>query len=50
MIHAAGHPVVVGAGARLFGETSGMKPMRLVQSRTVDDGVSLLTYEPVRAA
>ena len=43
-------PVVVGAGARQFGETGGIKPMRLVHSLTVDDGVALLTYEPVRDA
>jgi dihydrofolate reductase len=42
-------PVVLGAGARLFGET-GMKPMRLVDTQTVDNGVVFLTYEPVRDA
>jgi dihydrofolate reductase len=39
-------PVVLGAGARLFGETSDKKPLRLVDTRTLDDGVALLTYEP----
>jgi dihydrofolate reductase len=43
-------PVVVGAGQRLFGETSGTKPFRLAGSRTVGDGLLLLTYEIVRAA
>ena len=43
-------PVVLGAGARLFGETSHLRPMRLVDSQTVDDGVAFLTYEPVRDA
>ena len=43
-------PVVLGAGARLFGETSHMKPMRLVDTQTLDDGVAVLTYEPVRDA
>jgi dihydrofolate reductase len=43
-------PVVLGAGERLFGETSDMKPMRLVDSQTIDDGVVFLTYEPVRDA
>ena len=38
-------PVVLGAGERLFGETSDKKPLRLVDSRTLDDGVALLTYE-----
>jgi dihydrofolate reductase len=43
-------PVVLGAGERLFGETSDMKPMRLVDSQTIDNGVAFLTYEPVRDA
>ena len=41
-------PVVLGAGERLFGETSDKKPMRLVDTRTVGDGVAFLTYELVR--
>jgi dihydrofolate reductase len=41
-------PVVLGAGERLFGETSDKKPMRLVASRTIDDGVAVLTYERVQ--
>lgn len=44
------YPFVVGAGERLFGETSGVKPLRLVGSRTVGDGLALLTYQPVRDA
>jgi dihydrofolate reductase len=44
------YPVVLGAGARLFGETSDKKPMRLVDTQTVGDGVAILTYEPVRDA
>jgi dihydrofolate reductase len=43
-------PVVLGAGERLFGETSDKKPMRLVETRTIDDGVAFLTYERVRRA
>jgi dihydrofolate reductase len=43
-------PVVLGAGERLFGETSDMKPMRLVDTQTIDNGVAFLTYEPVRDA
>jgi dihydrofolate reductase len=43
-------PVVLGAGARLFGETSQKKPMRLLDSRSIDDGVAFLTYERVRDA
>jgi dihydrofolate reductase len=42
-------PVVIGAGERLFGETSGPKPMRLVDSRTIG-GLAFLTYELVREA
>jgi dihydrofolate reductase len=43
------YPVVLGAGERLFGETSGEKPVRLLSTRTVDD-LALLTYEVVRDA
>jgi dihydrofolate reductase len=43
------YPVVLGAGERLFGETSDKKPMRLVSIRAVDD-LALLTYETVRDA
>ena len=44
------YPFVLGAGQRLFGETSDMKPMRLVNTRTVGEGLAFLTYEPVRDA
>jgi RibD C-terminal domain len=44
------YPVVLGAGARLFGETSDKKPMRLADTQTVGDGIAILTYEPVRDA
>ena len=44
------YPVVLGAGERLFGETSDKKPMRLVDTRTVDGDVAFLTYERVRDA
>ncbi|MEU8274832.1 dihydrofolate reductase family protein [Microbispora bryophytorum] len=40
-------PVVLGAGERLFGETSDGKPLRLVGTRTLGDGLVLLTYQPV---
>ena len=42
------YPVVLGAGERLFGETSDKKPMRLLDARTVGDDLALLTYEPIR--
>jgi dihydrofolate reductase len=41
------YPVVLGAGERLFGETSDQRPVRLVETRTVDD-LAYLTYEVVR--
>jgi dihydrofolate reductase len=44
------YPVVLGAGERLFGETSDQKPMRLINTRTVGDGLTYLTYERVRDA
>jgi dihydrofolate reductase len=43
-------PVVLGAGERLFGDTGAKKPMRLVDSRTIGDGLAFLTYEFVRGA
>ena len=42
------YPVVLGAGARLFGETSDKKPMRLIDIRALGGGLAFLTYEPVR--
>ena len=42
------YPVVLGAGERLFGETSDKKSMRLVETRTVGDNLAFLTYQPVR--
>jgi dihydrofolate reductase len=38
-------PVVLGAGERLFAETSNTKALRLVLSRIVDDNVAYLTFE-----
>ncbi len=42
-------PVVLGAGERLFGETTDKKPMRLVSTRTIGDGLVFLDYEFVDA-
>ena len=39
-------PVVLGSGKRLFGETTDKKPLRLVDSKVVGDGVAILIYEP----
>ncbi len=38
-------PVVLGAGERLFGETSDKKPMYLVDTQSVDGEVVFLAYE-----
>ena len=43
-------PVVLGAGERLFGETSDTKSMRLLDTQAVGDGVAYVTYELVREA
>ena len=43
-------PVVLGAGERLFGDTSKKKPMHLVDIRTIGDGLVFLTYQLVRGA
>lgn len=44
------YPVVLGAGERLFRETSDKKPARLVNARPVDADLAYLTYEIVREA
>jgi dihydrofolate reductase len=41
-------PVVLGTGKTVFGESKEMKPLRLVDSKVVGDGVAILTYEPAR--
>ena len=38
------YPVVLGGGKRLFGETSDLKRLQLVDTKTVGDGVLILTY------
>jgi dihydrofolate reductase len=38
-------PVVLGGGKRLFGETSDKRALRLTDSKTVGDGVSILVYQ-----
>ena len=42
-------PVVLGTGKRVFGETSDKKPLRLADSKTVGDGVTILVYETAGA-
>jgi dihydrofolate reductase len=39
------YPVVLGAGERLFGETSDKRPMRLARAQVVGEGLTFLTYE-----
>jgi dihydrofolate reductase len=43
-------PVALGAGERLFGHTSDKKPMRLLDTQTLEGGIAYLTYQPVRDA
>ena len=38
-------PVALGSGKRLFGETTDKKPLRLTESKTVGDGVSILVFQ-----
>jgi dihydrofolate reductase len=40
------YPLVLGSGRRLFDETSDKKPLRLVDSKVVGDGVAILIYKP----
>src|ERR1700683_2893083 len=37
-------PVVLGAGQRLFGETTDQKPIRLAGAKTIGDGLAFVTY------
>jgi dihydrofolate reductase len=39
-------PVLLGSGKRIFGDHTEKKPLRLVDSKTVGDGIALLTYQP----
>jgi dihydrofolate reductase len=42
------YPVVLGTGRRLFGETSDKRRLRLTDSKTVGDGITICIYEPAR--
>jgi dihydrofolate reductase len=44
-LHLMIFPVVLGTGRRLFGETSDRKTMRLTDSKTVGEGITILVYE-----
>jgi dihydrofolate reductase len=41
-------PVVLGAGERLFGETTEKRPVRLIHAKSVGNGLAHLTYERAR--
>jgi dihydrofolate reductase len=43
-------PVMLGAGNRLFAESSERRPLRLLGVETIGEGLALLSYEVVRAA
>ena len=40
-------PVALGAGQRLFGETTDTKPMRLLHTQTVEGDITYAIYQPV---
>jgi dihydrofolate reductase len=44
-LHLQVYPVIVGAGKRLFGETSATKKLRLTSAKTVGGGIHILIYE-----
>jgi len=44
-LHLMVFPVVLGAGQRLFGETTDKKRLKLVSTETVGDGVTIAVYE-----
>jgi len=44
------YPFVLGAGERLFGEIGDKVRLRLIDNRTVGDGLTYVTYNVVRAA
>jgi dihydrofolate reductase len=43
-------PVALGAGERLFGETSDKRPLRLIHAKAIGSGLTHLTYERAREA
>lgn len=45
-LHLMVFPLVLGTGARLFGATETPKAFRLVESRPVENGIVILSYEP----
>jgi dihydrofolate reductase len=43
-LHLFVHPLVIGSGKRLFGESPDMRPLRLLDTRTTTTGVILTRY------
>jgi dihydrofolate reductase len=43
------YPVLLGVGERLFGDLPDKKAVRLVDTKAVGDGMTILIYEPTRA-
>jgi dihydrofolate reductase len=48
-LHLLVHPIVVGKGKRLFPEGIDQMPLELVNSKTFNNGVLYLTYQPARS-
>jgi dihydrofolate reductase len=48
-LHLMVYPVIVGAGKRLFAETTAKKNLRLVETKTFNDGITVLIYQPRNA-
>jgi dihydrofolate reductase len=42
------HPIVLGSGNRLFPEQGRSAKLRLIDTKTLDSGVVILTYQPAR--
>ena len=40
------HPLILGSGHRLFGDSEGLTALRLVDTRISTTGVIIATYEP----
>jgi dihydrofolate reductase len=43
-------PIALGAGERLFGETSDERPLRPIDTKIIASGLAHLTYESAREA
>ena len=44
------HPLILGAGQRLFTDAGSLAALRLVDSKTTTTGVVIATYRPAAAA